>query len=157
MYPEINTIVDELHKRRISTFLVTNAQFPEKIKSLRPITQVFAEPFIIPFSTNTAKSRIPIGFSLQPRSLLYFLYAQLYVSVDAATKDSLKAIDRPLFSDFWERFVVSVFLLLLLKVTIPSSKCFESINAGISFFVYYQNLQCFESASASYHDGINLR
>lgn len=32
---------------------------------------------------------------------------QLYVSVDAATKDSLKAIDRPLFGDFWERFLVS--------------------------------------------------
>lgn len=30
---------------------------------------------------------------------------QLYVSVDAATKDSLKKIDRPLFSDFWERFL----------------------------------------------------
>lgn len=40
MYPEINALVDELHKRRISTFLVTNAQFPEKIKALRPITQV---------------------------------------------------------------------------------------------------------------------
>jgi tRNA wybutosine-synthesizing protein 1 len=31
---------------------------------------------------------------------------QLYVSVDAATKESLKAIDRPLFGDFWERFIV---------------------------------------------------
>ncbi|RDX95102.1 S-adenosyl-L-methionine-dependent tRNA 4-demethylwyosine synthase, partial [Mucuna pruriens] len=71
MYPEINALVDELHKRRISTFLVTNAQFPEKIKSLKPITQ-------------------------------------LYVSVDAATKDSLKAIDRPLFGDFWERFIDSL-------------------------------------------------
>lgn len=40
MYPEINTLVDELHRRRISTFLVTNAQFPEKIKLLKPITQV---------------------------------------------------------------------------------------------------------------------
>ena len=30
---------------------------------------------------------------------------QLYVSVDAATRDSLKAIDRPLFKDFWERFL----------------------------------------------------
>ncbi|KAL2892544.1 S-adenosyl-L-methionine-dependent tRNA 4-demethylwyosine synthase [Bienertia sinuspersici] len=39
MYPEINTLIDELHGRRISTFLVTNAQFPEKIKVLRPITQ----------------------------------------------------------------------------------------------------------------------
>lgn len=71
MYPEINTLVDELHRRRISTFLVTNAQFPDKIKLLRPVTQ-------------------------------------LYVSVDAATKDSLKAIDRPLFGDFWERFLDSL-------------------------------------------------
>ncbi|CAN1835769.1 S-adenosyl-L-methionine-dependent tRNA 4-demethylwyosine synthase [Linum perenne] len=71
MYPEINTLIDELHKRRISTFLVTNAQFPEKIQSLKPITQ-------------------------------------LYVSVDAATKESLKAVDRPLFADFWERFLDSL-------------------------------------------------
>ncbi|KAF8024342.1 hypothetical protein BT93_F1509 [Corymbia citriodora subsp. variegata] len=71
MYPEINALVDELHRRHISTFLVTNAQFPEKIKMLKPVTQ-------------------------------------LYVSVDAATKESLKAIDRPLFGDFWERFIDSL-------------------------------------------------
>lgn len=29
---------------------------------------------------------------------------QLYVSVDASTRDALKEIDRPLFADFWERF-----------------------------------------------------
>jgi tRNA wybutosine-synthesizing protein 1 len=28
--------------------------------------------------------------------------------VDASTKDSLKAIDRPLFKDFWERFLGSL-------------------------------------------------
>lgn len=71
MYPEINSLVDELHQRRISTFLVTNAQFPEKIRMLKPITQ-------------------------------------LYVSVDASTKESLKAVDRPLFGDFWERFLDSL-------------------------------------------------
>ncbi|XP_024536839.1 S-adenosyl-L-methionine-dependent tRNA 4-demethylwyosine synthase-like [Selaginella moellendorffii] len=75
MYPEINTLVDELHKRHISTFLVTNAQFPDKIASLHPVTQ-------------------------------------LYVSVDAATKERLKAIDRPLFSDYWERFIDSLKALL---------------------------------------------
>ncbi|KAH1065721.1 hypothetical protein J1N35_030708 [Gossypium stocksii] len=32
----------------------------------------------------------------------------LYVSVDAATKDSSKAIDRPCFGDFWERFIDSL-------------------------------------------------
>ena len=39
MYPEINKLVRELHKRRISTFLVTNAQFPDCIENLDPITQ----------------------------------------------------------------------------------------------------------------------
>uniref|UniRef100_A0A0G4F9H8 Radical SAM core domain-containing protein n=1 Tax=Chromera velia CCMP2878 TaxID=1169474 RepID=A0A0G4F9H8_9ALVE len=32
---------------------------------------------------------------------------QLYVSVDAPNRDDLKKIDRPLFSDFWERLLVS--------------------------------------------------
>jgi wyosine [tRNA(Phe)-imidazoG37] synthetase (radical SAM superfamily)/flavodoxin len=67
MYPRINEMLQELHNRGISTFMVTNAQFPEEVKALDPVTQ-------------------------------------LYVSVDAATRDSLKAIDRPLFRDFWERF-----------------------------------------------------
>eukprot|EP00240_Pyramimonas_obovata_P002898 CAMPEP_0118947912 /NCGR_PEP_ID=MMETSP1169-20130426/46871_1 /TAXON_ID=36882 /ORGANISM="Pyramimonas obovata, Strain CCMP722" /LENGTH=659 /DNA_ID=CAMNT_0006894221 /DNA_START=62 /DNA_END=2041 /DNA_ORIENTATION=- len=41
MYPEINTLVDALHARRISTFLVTNAQFPERIQQLHPLTQLY--------------------------------------------------------------------------------------------------------------------
>ena len=64
MYPEIGKFVNALHERRISTFLVTNAQFPDAIKNLPAITQ-------------------------------------LYVSVDAATPETLKAIDRPLFGDYW--------------------------------------------------------
>ncbi|XP_061683404.1 S-adenosyl-L-methionine-dependent tRNA 4-demethylwyosine synthase TYW1 isoform X2 [Syngnathoides biaculeatus] len=71
MYPEINRFVRLLHSRRISSFLVTNAQFPKEIRSLEPVTQ-------------------------------------LYVSVDASTKDSLKKIDRPLFKDFWTRFLDSL-------------------------------------------------
>jgi tRNA wybutosine-synthesizing protein 1 len=71
MYPEIGKFVNELHSRKISTFLVTNAQFPEAITNLPPITQ-------------------------------------LYVSVDAATPETLKAIDRPLFSDYWDRFIGSL-------------------------------------------------
>ena len=61
MYPRINEFIDELHGRGISSFLVTNAQFPDRIEQLHPVTQ-------------------------------------LYVSVDAPTKESLKAVDRPLFS-----------------------------------------------------------
>lgn len=33
---------------------------------------------------------------------------QLYLSIDAGTKDSLKSIDRPLHRDFWERFLRSI-------------------------------------------------
>jgi tRNA wybutosine-synthesizing protein 1 len=68
MYPQINELLDELHKRRISTFLVTNAQFPDAIRTLRPVTQ-------------------------------------LYVSVDAGSPEALKKTDRPLFKDFWERYI----------------------------------------------------
>ncbi|KAG8377786.1 hypothetical protein BUALT_Bualt08G0069900 [Buddleja alternifolia] len=103
MYPEINSLVDELHRRRISTFLVTNAQFPDKIKLLRPITQ-------------------------------------LYVSVDAATKDSLKAIDRPLFGDFWERFVDSLKALrdkqqrTVYRLTLVKGWNTEDIDAYFNLF-----------------------
>ncbi|KAF9197666.1 S-adenosyl-L-methionine-dependent tRNA 4-demethylwyosine synthase [Haplosporangium sp. Z 27] len=70
-YPHINEFVKLLHKKRISSFLVTNAQFPDAIANMEPVTQ-------------------------------------LYVSVDASTKESLKKIDRPLFRDFWERFLDSL-------------------------------------------------
>ncbi|XP_034820083.2 S-adenosyl-L-methionine-dependent tRNA 4-demethylwyosine synthase TYW1 isoform X1 [Pan paniscus] len=71
MYPEINRFLKLLHQCKISSFLVTNAQFPAEIRNLEPVTQ-------------------------------------LYVSVDASTKDSLKKIDRPLFKDFWQRFLDSL-------------------------------------------------
>lgn len=67
MYPEINKFLEILHSRKISSFLVTNAQFPECIENLTPV-------------------------------------CQLYVSIDASTKDSLKKIDRyhePLYSKFY--------------------------------------------------------
>jgi len=71
MYPHINTFLGMLHDEGISSFLVTNAQFPENIKNLDPVTQ-------------------------------------MYVSIDASTKESLKAVDRPLFKDFWPRFLNSL-------------------------------------------------
>jgi tRNA wybutosine-synthesizing protein 1 len=70
-YPHVNRMLRLLHSRNISTFMVTNAQFPECIEALEPVTQ-------------------------------------LYVSIDAAKKEVLKAIDRPLFQDFWERFLASL-------------------------------------------------
>lgn len=66
VYPRINELVKELDKRRISSFLVTNGQFPEAIKNLKRVTQ-------------------------------------LYLSLDAPTKEIYEMIDRPMFKDYWER------------------------------------------------------
>lgn len=65
-YPHINEFVGMLHEKRISSFLVCNAQHPRELAAMNQVTQ-------------------------------------LYVSIDAATKESLKAVDRPLNRDFWER------------------------------------------------------
>ena len=65
-YPKFNELLKKMHEKNISTFVVTNAQFPDAIESIDNVTQ-------------------------------------LYLSIDAATKDKLKEIDRPLFSDFWDR------------------------------------------------------
>lgn len=40
-YPRMNELVDEFHRRKISTFLVTNATYPEQIRDLHPITQLY--------------------------------------------------------------------------------------------------------------------
>lgn len=66
-YPHINEFTSMLHAEHISTFLVCNAQHPDQLAALKPVTQ-------------------------------------LYVSIDASNRESLRKIDRPLHRDFWERF-----------------------------------------------------
>ena len=66
-YPHINEFLAMLHRERISSFLVCNAQHPNQLAALKHVTQ-------------------------------------LYVSIDASNRESLRRIDRPLHRDFWERF-----------------------------------------------------
>jgi tRNA wybutosine-synthesizing protein 1 len=73
-YPHINELLSIMHRNRISTFLVCNAQHPAQLATLIPVTQ-------------------------------------LYVSIDASNKDSLRKIDRPLHRDFWERFCACLDIL----------------------------------------------
>lgn len=40
-YPKINELCRKFHERGISTFLVTNAQYPEAIRNLKTITQLY--------------------------------------------------------------------------------------------------------------------
>ncbi len=39
-YPKMNELIDLFHKDGVSTFLVTNAQYPEHIKNLNDVTQL---------------------------------------------------------------------------------------------------------------------
>ena len=41
IYPEINAFLDYMHSQRLSTFMVSNAQFPDAIENLRPVTQLY--------------------------------------------------------------------------------------------------------------------
>ena len=41
MYPRINELLMGLHRKRISTYLVTNGQHPDAIESLVPVTQLY--------------------------------------------------------------------------------------------------------------------
>ncbi|MBI2139048.1 4-demethylwyosine synthase TYW1, partial [Candidatus Woesearchaeota archaeon] len=41
MYPKINGLIDRFNKEGISTFLVTRAQYPEAIRDLNPVTQLY--------------------------------------------------------------------------------------------------------------------
>lgn len=40
-YPKINQLLDRFNREGVSTFLVTNAQYPEQIKDLNPVTQLY--------------------------------------------------------------------------------------------------------------------
>eukprot|EP00932_Pfiesteria_piscicida_P017335 SRR837773.4219.p1 GENE.SRR837773.4219~~SRR837773.4219.p1 ORF type:complete len:421 (+),score=7.80 SRR837773.4219:41-1264(+) len=41
LYPRISELLESLHARRISTFLVTNGQFPEQLEALPRVTQLY--------------------------------------------------------------------------------------------------------------------
>ena len=71
LYPKLNELLALFNKRGISTFIVTNGQYPEQIKSMDKVTQ-------------------------------------FYISLDAPSKDLLKKVDVPLFSDYWERLLESL-------------------------------------------------
>lgn len=40
-YPKINELLEKFHQQKISTFLVTNAQYPEQIEKIKNITQFY--------------------------------------------------------------------------------------------------------------------
>lgn len=128
MYPEINKFVKLLHAKNISSFLVTNAQFPDAIRywinvsnlhtiQLDALVNLYLELLQSHVTRHAVVCQVMIY--LNNLSLIILIYPHtfpigIYIiiptlcSVDAATKESLKKIDRPLFKDFWERFLDSL-------------------------------------------------
>ena len=123
IYPHINDFVGLLHQRRISSFLVTNAQVPLTPSPSHTHTHTLVircslVSLTLSYETTTKFpekiAALVCGLFALARSFYSPSYCrklrwtkdpvtQLYVSVDAATPDTLKAVDRPLFKDFWER------------------------------------------------------
>ncbi|USN45738.1 MAG: 4-demethylwyosine synthase TYW1 [Candidatus Woesearchaeota archaeon] len=71
MYPRFNELIKGFHNKGISTFVVTNGQYPEAIETLEPVTQ-------------------------------------LYISMDSPNKENMRVVDKPLFPDYWDRFLRSL-------------------------------------------------
>ena len=94
IYPHINRFLGLLHENGISSFLVTNAQVSTSARMCLHQQLVCNAHLQFPDKMETL---IPV--------------TQLYISVDAANKDSLQAVDRPLFKDFWERFLSCIDVL----------------------------------------------
>ena len=125
MYPEINRFLEILHARRISSFLVTNAQFPEAIRNLTPVCQLYVSVDASTKVSHTHREwethqRERGHCPPRSRSVIFTLYchrrmgwgpsAMWSLTRDDPTceQDQLQAIDRPLFSDFWPRLLDSL-------------------------------------------------
>ncbi|EHK98700.1 putative tRNA wybutosine-synthesizing protein 1 [Glarea lozoyensis 74030] len=60
---------------------------------------------MVPKDSPTFNSLTKQGYSIHPDQLATLKHVtQLYVSIDASNRESLRKIDRPLHRDFWERF-----------------------------------------------------
>jgi tRNA wybutosine-synthesizing protein 1 len=78
LYPHLAGLIKELHARDKTTFLVTNGQHPEVLKTLEK------------------EGALP---------------TQLYVSLDAPTKEIYEKLDQPLNKDGWARLIKTLGLL----------------------------------------------
>jgi tRNA wybutosine-synthesizing protein 1 len=71
MYPKLGELIKKLHEKKITSFLVTNGQYPDSLEKLEK------------------EDSLP---------------TQIYLSLDAPTKEIYYNLDKPMLKDFWERF-----------------------------------------------------
>lgn len=68
----------------------------------------FPMPLKVCIQVNLSSCEVNVITVLTVTQLYVLTVTQLYVSVDAPSKDALKKVDRPLFRDFWPRFIQSL-------------------------------------------------
>ena len=82
LYPKLGLLIRMLHERKITSFLVTNGQFPEAIEKL------------------IKDNNLP---------------TQIYVSLDAPTREIYLNIDHPITTDYWERFLRTLEIICTIR------------------------------------------
>ncbi|MFH1174487.1 MAG: 4-demethylwyosine synthase TYW1 [archaeon] len=75
MYPLLNDFLERCNAEHISTFLVTNAQYPERIKQLKPVTQLYLS-IDAPNKTMLKKIDIPLFSDYWERCLQSLAYTK---------------------------------------------------------------------------------
>lgn len=106
LYPCINRFVAELHRRKMSSFLVNNGQFPDLLRGLEPVTQ-------------------------------------LYLSVTAPSKESMRLLSRPSFPDYFDRFMESLKILSLRQErTVLRLTLIEEFNMREEDVEHYKRIFC---------------
>ena len=83
-YPRLNELLEEFHRRKISTFLVTNAQFPEAIENIKNVTQLYLS---VDAPTQDLLKDID-------RPLFKHYYERLLKSLDAAARKKFRTCIR---------------------------------------------------------------
>lgn len=73
LYPQVREFLEALHNKRISTFLVTNGQFPEQLEALPRVTQLY-----LSVDAPTERELIQVG-----RPLFKDAWGRLLQSLDA--------------------------------------------------------------------------
>lgn len=95
LYPKIGGLVEEILKRKMTAFLVTNGTLPERLQSLLDNDQ-------------------------QP--------TQLYVTLAAPDKETMRKTALPMFDDSWERLMHSLSLLEQFRRTVIRLTLVRNLN-----------------------------
>ncbi len=95
LYPKIGELVEEILKRKMTAFLVSNGTLPERLQGLLDNDQ-------------------------QP--------TQLYITLAAPDKETLRKTALPMFDDSWERLMQSLSLLEQFKRTVIRLTLVKGLN-----------------------------